>query len=56
MEPQREEKLERLLLAYSPELRQILKAAEQEIREGKGIPHEEFWAEVENESADIGAG
>ena len=44
-----EDELERLLMAYSPQLRQILKAAEREIEEGLGQRHEEFWAEIENE-------
>ena len=46
-----EEELEHLLLAYSPRLRQILEAAERELREGEGKTHEEFWAEIESESA-----
>ena len=44
-----EEELERLLLGYSPRLRRLLEKAEQEIREGRGERHEEFWAEVEKE-------
>ena len=51
-----EEELERLLLAYTPRLRQILQAAEQQIREGKGQRHEEFWAEVESEDTNSVAG
>lgn len=51
-----EEELERLLLAYSPRLRQILKAAEREIREGKGKTHEEFWDEMEGKGANSNAG
>ena len=46
-----EEELERLLLGYSPRLRQILAGAERAIREGQGEPHEAFWAEVEEETA-----
>ena len=45
-----EEELERLILAYSPELKKILETAEQEFRDGKEISHEEFWAEVESEN------
>jgi len=44
-----EEELERLLLAYSPRLKQILEAAEREIQKGEGQRHEAFWAEVEGE-------
>jgi prevent-host-death family protein len=42
-----EDELERLVLAYSPKLRRILDAARQRIREGAGIPREEFWKDVE---------
>jgi prevent-host-death family protein len=41
-----EDELERLVLAYSPRFQSILKDARQQIREGRGIPHEEFWREV----------
>jgi prevent-host-death family protein len=42
-----EEELERLVLAYSPRLRTILEAARQRIRAGAGVPHQEFWQELE---------
>ncbi len=42
-----EEELERLMMAHSPRLQAILKAARQRIEAGEGIPEEEFWAEVE---------
>jgi len=45
-----EEEIERLVLAYSPKFQQILNLAEQQIREGKGTEHEEFWREVEAEA------
>jgi prevent-host-death family protein len=43
-----DEELERLLLAHSPRLRAILDAARQRLRAGAGIPHEEFWQDVED--------
>ena len=43
---QDEEDIERLLMAYSPKLQRILQAAEKQIREGKGIKHKDFWADV----------
>jgi prevent-host-death family protein len=43
-----EEELERLVLAYSPRFQSVLEAARQQIREGSGIPHEEFWQDVES--------
>ena len=43
---QDEDEIERLLLAYSPRLRAILKQSRQQIAEGNGIGHEELWAEV----------
>lgn len=45
-----EDELERLILAHSVRFRKILDVARQEIREGKGVPHEEFWAEMEADS------
>lgn len=44
-----EEEIERLVLAYSPKFQSILEVAEQQIREGKGIKHEDFWRELEPE-------
>lgn len=44
-----DKELERLVLAYSPGFQEILQTARQQIREGKGIPHDEFWREVEAE-------
>jgi prevent-host-death family protein len=46
-----EEELERLILAYSPRLRSILEAAEQRVRQGKGIQHDEFWRRVQSPEA-----
>jgi len=43
---QDDDQLERLLMAYSPKLQRILQAAEKQIRAGKGIKHEDFWAEI----------
>jgi len=44
-----EEEIERLVLAYSPKFHSLLEIAEQQIREGKGIRHDDFWREVESE-------
>ena len=44
-----EDEIERLALAYSPKFQKILEVAEQQIREGKGIAHEDFWREIESE-------
>ncbi len=43
-----EEELERLVLAYSPRLRQILDAARQRVRAGAKIGHEDLWQELES--------
>ena len=45
-----EDELERLVLAYSRRFRSILDAARRQIREEGGIPHEQFWEEVEAET------
>jgi prevent-host-death family protein len=44
---QDEDEIERLLMAYSPRLRAILDQSRQQIREGKGISHEDFWSDTE---------
>jgi prevent-host-death family protein len=42
-----DEELERLVLAHSARLRTILETARQQISEGAGIGHEDFWKEME---------
>ncbi|HQU47229.1 MAG TPA: type II toxin-antitoxin system Phd/YefM family antitoxin [Pirellulales bacterium] len=42
-----DDELERLLLAHSRKLHAILDAADRRIDEGAGIPHDEFWRQVE---------
>lgn len=46
-----EEEIERLMLAYSPKFQGILGIAEQQIREGQGMQHEDFWREVESDKS-----
>ena len=43
--------LERLLMAHSPQLQTILKAARKRVRAGQAIPEAQFWAEVKAEQA-----
>lgn len=38
-----EDEAERVLMACSPKLQSILEKSRQSIREGRGIPHDEFW-------------
>jgi len=47
---QDEDEIERMILAYSPKFQRILQTAEQQLRDGQGIPHTEFWQAVEEES------
>lgn len=42
-----DDEVERLVLANSGRFQAILDVARSEIREGRGIPHEEFWQEVQ---------
>ena len=42
--------LERLLMGHSPKLQAILEAARTRFRQGRGIPHQTFWKEVEAEN------
>ena len=43
-----EDEIERLALAYSPKFQKMLSLARQQIREGRGIRHKDFWQEVED--------
>ena len=45
-----EDDVERLLLAYSPKFQSILQTAEQQIRDGKGIYHADFWNEIDEQA------
>ncbi len=47
-----ENEIEGLLLAYSPKFRAILQAGREEIKQTGGIPHDEFWQQVDAEYAD----
>ena len=42
-----EDDLDRLMMAYSPKLQKILTLARQQIKEHGGIPHDDFWKEME---------
>ena len=46
-----EDELDRLVFASSPRLQEILEEGRKEIRDGRGIPNEEFWKQVEAEPA-----
>ena len=45
-----EDDLERLLMGHSIKLQSFLEAARKRFRQGRGIPHETFWKEVEAEN------
>ena len=45
--PTDDDDLDWLLLSRSPRLREILDHSRKSIAEGRGIPHEEFWRQVE---------
>lgn len=45
-----EDELERLVLAYSPKFQRIMETSRRQIAETGGIPHEEFWRQVEAET------
>jgi prevent-host-death family protein len=44
-----DEELERLILAHSVRLKAILESARQQIRQGEGLTHEDFWHEMDEE-------
>ena len=45
--PSDDDELERLVLGYSAKFRSILKKSKGQIDKGRGIPHDEFWSEIE---------
>jgi hypothetical protein len=47
-----EEEIKRLVLGYSPRFRSMLQLARQQIHEGSGIPHDEFWRDLETQPGD----
>jgi prevent-host-death family protein len=49
--PSDDDELERLVLGYSTKLRAILEASRRQIQQGRGIPHDQFWSEVEKTSS-----
>jgi prevent-host-death family protein len=44
------DELERLLLAHSPKFQAILEKSRRQIERTGGIPHDEFWRQVEAEN------
>lgn len=44
--------VEQLILTYSPRFQAILHQARQEVAETGGIPHDEFWRQVDAEYDD----
>jgi prevent-host-death family protein len=42
-----EDEIERLLMAYSPQLRAILEKSRQQFRDGQWLSEEQFWAQFE---------
>jgi prevent-host-death family protein len=45
-----EDELERLVLAHSPKFQAILDKSRRQIEKTGGIPHDDFWREVEAEA------
>jgi prevent-host-death family protein len=50
-----DDELERLVLAHSPKFQALLNKSRRQIEETGGIPHEQFWREVEAESRKDGS-
>ncbi len=46
--PRDDEDLENLILTRSPRFQEMLTKSRQSIMDGKGIPSEEFWKQLEN--------
>ena len=47
-----EDEIERLLLGYSPKFQAMLSEASERIRTTGGIPHDEFWQQLDAEYED----
>jgi prevent-host-death family protein len=45
-----DDEMEDLILSRSPRMREILDKAWQDIQEGRGLPHDEFWQQFNPES------
>src|SRR6185503_2782682 len=45
-----DDELERLVLAYSRRFQAILQQAREQIRSTVGMPHDDFWREIEGET------
>jgi prevent-host-death family protein len=43
-----EDELERLMMAHSPRLQEILHAARERVQAGRGLPNAEFWKQVKS--------
>jgi prevent-host-death family protein len=42
-----EDEIDRLTMAYSPKLQKILTLARRQIKEHGGIPHDDFWKNID---------
>jgi prevent-host-death family protein len=49
-----DDELERLVLAHSPKFQALLDTSRRQIEETGGIPHEQFWREMNAESQEDG--
>ena len=45
-----EDELDRLVLAHSPKFQAVLEQSRRQIEETGGIPHDDFWRDVEAEN------
>ena len=50
-----DEDLERLILAHSSRFQALLERSRQSLKAGKGIPHDEFWRQVDAKYAEAPA-
>ena len=50
-----DDELDRLMLAHSPKFRAIMEESRRQIKMTGGIPHDQFWHEVEMESQPPGS-
>lgn len=46
-----DDELERLILSYSPKFQAIMSKGKAQIKAGESLSHEDFWGDIEAESA-----
>jgi prevent-host-death family protein len=49
-----QDEIERLMMAHSPQLQEIVERSRQQFRDGNWLPEDEFWSQFETDEASRG--